>query len=224
MRVVSGPSLAQGPPGTVPLAHAGRGVRPASLGGRLPPGQPPGTGPLGGPGSLPLGGRVLPGRGAMLPGRGGMLPGWAAPTVQAPQHAIVDLAGDFLLLQHLLDGLPGRAGLDRLPALAGLLGLGGNTEITLPVGLGAMNQRVASQDIGGTSQTPGKETHAVRAGWGLSPSPETRAPRWPALPSAHGPPSSPQPSCASSGTTQGRGWPSAGERLPAQPGGVRSGP
>lgn len=139
----------------------------------------------------------------MLPGRGAILPGRAA-CVQAPQHAVVDLAGDLLLLQHLLNGLPGGAGLDRLPALAGLLGLEGNTEVMLPVGLGSVNRPGASQDAGGTRRTPGKETHAVRAGWGLSSSPERWAPGRPALPSANGPPSSPQPSCASSGTVQHR--------------------
>lgn len=78
-----------------------------------------------------------------------------------------------------------------------------------------MNQTGASQDVGGISWTPGKETHAVRAGWGLSPSPERRAPGWPALPSAHrAAPSRPAPQA---------GPPS--KRLTAQPRGeARLGP
>ena len=98
------------PPGTVPFPHAGHGISPAPAGWRFPPRQLPGSSPLLRPGVLLV---------------------WAAPAlaVEVPEHAVVDLAGDLLLLQHLLDGLPGRASLDRLPSLARLLGLDGNTTL-----------------------------------------------------------------------------------------------
>lgn len=98
------------PPGTVPFPHAGHGISPAPPGWRFPPRQLPGASPLLRPGILPV---------------------WAAPAlaVEVPEHAVVDLAGDLLLLQHLLDGLPSRASLDRLPSLARLLGLNGNTTL-----------------------------------------------------------------------------------------------
>ena len=45
--------------------------------------------------------------------------------VKVTQHVVVDLAGDLLLLQHLLDGLARRTGTDGLPLLGRFLGLQG---------------------------------------------------------------------------------------------------
>lgn len=60
----------------------------------------------------------------------------------------IDLAGDFLLLQHLLDGLPGRAGLDWFPPFARLLGLDGNTGVSLLWVSAPANLLGARQDAG----------------------------------------------------------------------------
>ena len=101
------------PPSATPFPHAGHGVSPTPAGRLLPPRQLPGAGPVLGPCVRPL--RTAP-----------------ALTVQVTEHAVVDLAGDPLLLQHLLDGLTGRAGLNWLPALAGLLGLEGTHQSCPP--------------------------------------------------------------------------------------------
>lgn len=54
--------------------------------------------------------------GAFCRGSGGAAVA-AALAVEVPQHLVVDLGGDFLLLKHFLDGLTSRAGMDGLSLL-----------------------------------------------------------------------------------------------------------